>query len=71
MAKYKIIGPRPVAGADPGKTVELDLPEVNIAALVKAGHVALVKPAAPKKDTASPATSWSLNGAAEDPREAR
>lgn len=42
MAKYKIIGPRPVAGADPGKTVELDLPEANIAALVKAGHIAQV-----------------------------
>lgn len=42
MAKYKIIGPRPVAGVDPSKTVELDLPEANIAALVKAGHIARV-----------------------------
>lgn len=44
MAKYKIIGSRPVAGVEPGKTVELDLPEANIAALVAAGHIAPVKP---------------------------
>lgn len=50
MAKYKVIGNHPVAGAAPGKTVELDLPEANIAALVKAGHVA---PARQKKNSSN------------------
>lgn len=61
MAKYKIIGPRSVAGVEPGKTVELDLPEANIAALVKAGHIAPVvaKPESPGK------------GFADEPRGAR
>lgn len=42
--KYKVIGNHPVAGVAPGKTVELDLPEANIKALVSAGHIASVKP---------------------------
>lgn len=50
MDKYKIIGNHPVAGVAPGKTVELDLAEANIAALVKAGHVA---PARQKKNSSN------------------
>lgn len=38
--KYKVIGSRPVAGKKPGQIVELDLPEENVAALRRAGHIA-------------------------------
>lgn len=47
MAKYKVIGDRVVGGVAPGGTVELDLPDENIAALVASGNVEPVK--APSK----------------------
>lgn len=69
MAKYKIVGPRSVAGSAPGKTVELDLPEANIAALVKAGHIAPVaaKPAAKVAGSARTHESGGGSGAAPGP----
>lgn len=71
MAKYKIVGPRTVAGSAPGKTVELDLPEANIAALVKAGHIA---PVPPGKGFAKPVETRNdtdVIPAADEPRGAR
>lgn len=41
MAKVTVVGPRTVGGIVPGKSGELDLPDANIAALVKAGHIRL------------------------------
>lgn len=52
MAKYKIIGTRSVAGKQPGATVELDMPDANIAALVAGGHIEPVKTAAKAKTKA-------------------
>lgn len=44
MAKFKIIGPRAVAGVEPGGIVDLaDDDGVNVAALIEAGHVAPVE----------------------------
>lgn len=40
MDKYKVSGPRPVAGKKPGETVSIDdLAGCNIDALVTAGHL--------------------------------
>lgn len=39
MGRYKVIGPRAVAGVEPGGTVELDEARVNVPALLSAGHV--------------------------------
>lgn len=36
---YEVVGSRTVAGVDPGGTVELDPAEVNIGALIAAGHI--------------------------------
>jgi hypothetical protein len=44
--KYTVTGPFPVADVAPGGTVDLDPEEVNVDALLAAGHVAL--PAAKK-----------------------
>lgn len=46
METYRVIGPHRVADTDPGGTVELDPERVNIAALIAAGHVELVKKSA-------------------------
>lgn len=43
MAKFKVIGVHAVGGVAPGATVELDLPDENIAALVAAGSIEPVK----------------------------
>lgn len=37
---FEVIGNHPVAGVDPGGTVVLDLPQANIDALVRSGHIA-------------------------------
>lgn len=57
MAKFKIVGPRAVAGVEPGGVVDLaDDGVVNVAALIEAGHVAPIdekrrpKPKAEKED---------------------
>lgn len=47
MARFKVVGPHPVAGASPGETVELDAGIVNVPALIVAGHVTPA-PAKPK-----------------------
>lgn len=39
MAKFKVIGLHNVGGVDPGGTVDLDLPDDCIAALIQAGHI--------------------------------
>ena len=40
MDKYKISGPRPVAGKNPGESISIDeLAGCNIDALVTAGHL--------------------------------
>lgn len=49
MAKYKVIGECVVAGVAPGGTVELDLPEANIEALVRCGNIEPVKAKAEAK----------------------
>lgn len=46
MAKYKVIGNYPVDGVEPGGTVDLDLPDENIQALIDAGHIGTTKEAA-------------------------
>ena len=60
MAKIRVIGTSTVGGIAPGKSGVLDLPEPNLAALVKGGHIVLVvdrpppepQPDAPQKATA-------------------
>lgn len=50
MAKYKV-GPREVAGVEPGGVLEL--PEdtnLNVPALIEAGHLTEIKPRRPAKD---------------------
>lgn len=42
MMKYRVVGPRTVAGVAPGGVLELDETRLNVAALVQAGHVRLV-----------------------------
>lgn len=37
--RYEVIGPVPIGGVPPGGTVELDPEQVNIPALVHAGHI--------------------------------
>lgn len=40
MAKFKVVGPRAVAGVEPGGIVDLaDDSGVNVAALIEAGHI--------------------------------
>ena len=40
MAKYKITGNRPIAGNQPGQTIDdTNLDGANIAALIEAGHL--------------------------------
>lgn len=39
MARYTIIGPRRINGAETGEVVELDETRVNVAALEAAGHI--------------------------------
>ena len=39
MAKFKVIGAHAVGGVEPGGTVELDLPDENIAALIRGGNI--------------------------------
>lgn len=39
MGNYKVVGPVEVGGVAPGKVVELDEQEVNVAALIEAGHI--------------------------------
>jgi hypothetical protein len=46
MAKYKVIGAHAVDGVEPGGTVDLDLPEANIQALIESGHIGTTKEAA-------------------------
>lgn len=48
MAKYKVVGECVVGGVAPGGTVELDLPEANIDALIRAGNI--VEPVKAKTD---------------------
>lgn len=38
MAKFKVVGPRTVAGVEPGGVVEFDAEEANW--LIEAGHLA-------------------------------
>jgi len=41
MTRYRVIGPRRVAGVDPGGIADLaELDDSQIAALVAAGHIA-------------------------------
>lgn len=53
MSKYKVVGDARILGSDgkyvdPGGTVDLDLPEANIAALITGGAIAPAsKPAKP------------------------
>ena len=47
--KAKVIGPYEVAGARTGRTVELDDEQVNLAALIDAGHIELILEPAPEK----------------------
>lgn len=47
MAKFKVVGAHAVGGVAPGRTVDLDLPDENIAALISAGCVEPVKAAKP------------------------
>ena len=50
MATYKITGPLPVAGREPGETLgDKDLVGLNVDWLVELGHIAPSK--APKADT--------------------
>jgi len=49
MALFKVTGPFEIGGVAPGGTVELDESAVNVDALVWAGHVEPVKPAAKAK----------------------
>lgn len=44
MPRYKVIGPRRIAGVALGGEVELDPDLVNIPALLVGGHVEPVKP---------------------------
>lgn len=48
LPSFEVIGPCRVAGAVKGETVKLDPAEVNIGALVEAGHVRPVKRAGGK-----------------------
>lgn len=41
--KYKVIGTQRVGDVEPGGTVELDLPDANIAALLAGGNIEPVK----------------------------
>ncbi|WP_157562670.1 hypothetical protein [Micromonospora chokoriensis] len=43
LPKFEVIGPCRVAGAEKGETVQLDPAEVNIDALIEAGHIRPVK----------------------------
>jgi len=47
--KVKVIGPREVNGTRRGRTTTLDDEQVNVAALVDAGHVKLLGIVEPKK----------------------
>lgn len=48
--KFKVVGGRPVAGVTAGGVVELDLPEANIRALIRGGHIVpLPKPSTKKE----------------------
>lgn len=53
--RAKVVGQHEVGGVAPGGTVDLDPAEVNIAALVEAGHVEISKSAAER--LALPTTS--------------
>lgn len=59
MSKHKVIGPRRVAGVNPGGTVDLGhLNPAQVAALVKAGHVeAVPEPKRPRKPKDAEATA--------------
>lgn len=37
--RYEVIGPFDIAGAKPGETVMIDDDELNVPALIEAGHV--------------------------------
>lgn len=50
--RAKVIGPRRVGGVEPGGTVDLDPSEVNIGALVEAGHIEISKAAAARVERA-------------------
>lgn len=40
--RARVVGPRTVAGVAPGGVVELDPGQVNVSALVEAGHIKLL-----------------------------
>lgn len=48
--RYEVIGPFEIAGAKPGESVTIDDDELNVAALIEAGHVKPLSKAA--KDAA-------------------
>lgn len=53
MSSYKIVGPHPVCGHEPGDVVKSDdLTGANVDHLIEAGHIAPVTTKAPKADTA-------------------
>lgn len=37
--RYEVIGPFEIAGAAPGETVNIDDDELNVPALIEAGHI--------------------------------
>lgn len=51
--KAKVIGAHEIGGVAPGGTVELDPAEVNIPALVEAGHIELSKTATERLNTSA------------------
>jgi hypothetical protein len=50
---FKVVGPRPVHGAQPGQTVELTLLEGELAHLVEVGHLAPAEPPEPEVSESS------------------
>jgi hypothetical protein len=52
--RAKVVGTCEVAGTRPGGTVDLDPDEVNIPALVEAGHIEISKSAAARVASSAP-----------------